>query len=587
MRRVAGVCVVAFVLVALAGGATASVYDGVAAWWHMDYGASGVIANPNDIRDARDWYNPGGYKATSVLNTPSWTTAGVPAYGPAGGRTLGGRAMEFTPSGSAGGQDGFEVSNLRLGGDHTLFCRFKWDGASTPSNHHTLYSNGFNYGSNLGTLVRFIGSDGSADPAVYYGNHMLTAGWNNLAGNTWYDLAVVFDDNGANDTITFYLHPEGGTLQTAVKSVDWLGGGVDTSQGTRVGYESSGHSNWFSGLMESMAVWDSALSTDEVRAAFGSPDPMWTVGFNTDNNLNFPTESAVDKDYTIGEPWGELPRAVVEYSTTHNHVEVHFDATAEQAALGYVFHLDTDGVRAPGLPLTVAVNGQALGTKTVVANSDHEWYVPSSALNAGSNTLSLQYNGPFIDYGAGGTYATWDWMELSGSWQIGLDNDTSTEFRSEHDIPTDDFYVTDRVWDAGDNRWEWPNFEQAVSAGDTDTYIHFALSDEMTKYSYLLSFEALWAENSETAFDVSLNGVNILASSGALGLYEVPIPWGSYLMQAGDNVIQFEFTDTRPDHRWIVWDWVRLEVQNDQAPEPATLSLLGLGGLALLRRRRK
>jgi len=583
MRRAASVWIAAGVVLGLACGATAGVYDDVKAWWHLDLADSGVITNAGDIRDARDWFNPGGYKATSVQGTPEWTTA-VPSQGPGGGQIYGGRGMDFTPAVDTGGNvtpDGFHVSGtdgLALAGDATLLFRLNWRGYPSDQTSTWIYRNA--YGADQGWLFGLVGADASPAllryrTATQGGSLMPTTAWE-TEENTWYDLAVVVDENGSNDTVTFYRWEQGSEFQKATFNVN---ANFDAISGlsTSIGFESTSGINGrksLDGIIENLAVWDRALSESEIHEAIGSPDPLWSLGIDGDSNVNFNNESSAGNDYTIGEPWGKLSRALTQYG--NSQVDIHFDASAEQAALPYVFHLDTDGCRNPGLPATVLVNGQPLVAQQVVSNTDYQWYVRPELLQTGTNTLSLRYDGPYIGYGDGGTYATWDWLELGGSWQIGYDNGTSTEFSSEHDV-ADDFYVTDP---------NWKHFEQAVSLAEPDTYIHFFLSDEIAEHSFLLSFEALWAENNQTAFDVLLNGTTIRSSAGDLGLYQVPIDWHSRLMESGENILQFHFTDPRADHRWIIWDWVRLEVQGDRLPEPTSLSLLGLGALALLRRRR-
>ena len=698
--------------------ASGSVYDDVTAWWHLDYADSGTAA-AGEVRDARTWYSGGAYAATSVQGTPEWTTA-VPSSGrgPAGGQVYGGRGLDFTPAVDGGGNvapDGFYVSNLALGGDATLVTRFKWDGYPSDQSSAWMYNNA--YGNDQGWLLGLTSGDASPQLLRYRstgGSVSPDPGWTTTPG-VWYDLAVVVDENGSSDTVTYYRWEEGGNLQSASFAVDANFDSVG-SGGTRVGFESTSGTNGrkaFDGVMEHLAVWNRALDANEVAHAFGSPNPIGAIGIDTNNSENFNMESAAGNTYIAGEPWGKLSRALTEYG--NSQIDIYVGVTAEQAALPYIFHLDTNGGSAPTFPIAVLVNGVSLGTQDVPSNGDAEWIV-RNGLVAGANTISLRYAGS-----GGGNYITWDWMELTGAWQVGTDNNSAGEFEGEW-LVGDNFYATDpnlkhlerahthgdpdinlhfdlsdeladhaflyttRVvqqgggaehpfdilvngilaasyptqpnntqidvpirsdWlQAGDNvitvryqgtsshsQWDfhrlqprndsmetenywmlgfdndstaefasegaapddfdigdfnWQHFERAVTVSDLFTNIHFPLSAEQALHSFRLAFEVYSPENPDTGFEVYLNDVLLLADLGSHGeLFSLDIPWQDWLMQPGDNVLTMRWDDQAGRSNWIQWDWIRLDMLDERVPEPCTLSLLALGGLALLRRRRR
>ncbi len=560
------------VAIALPMAARAGVYDDVAAWWHLDYGASGTITTPSDIRDQRDWYNHATHAASSIHGTPAWTTTGVPEFGPAGGRTYGGRAIDL----GIGGSSGYSVNDLSVTGDATVFVRFKWDDTLSDLSASTLYFNGFGHSANQGWMLRLNGAN--ANPQLYYGTgHTSTAGWTTTSGQ-WCDLAMVLDENGANDTVTFYRNTEGGAFEQVSQTMDWFGGEVNSTE-TRVGYEGTNYRH-FGGQIETVAIWDRALDVNEVHAAIGSPDSLWSMGIDNHNNLDFRNESgSLPTTYTLGQPWGDLSRAVTQYGVSE--FEVQFEATAEQAALPFVYHLDTDGVRSPGLPLTASINGNFLGTKNVTTNQDYEWYIEAGQLTTGTNTLRLEYTGPSISHGDGGTYACWDWMEMAGSWQLGYDNGTQTEFITEGGAP-DDFYVTDP---------EWQHLERAVTDSDPSIRLHFNLSDELANspddYYFVYTSEVISQGGGYHPLDISVNGTLLKSFPASPDHTKFSVSILSSLLNPGDNVIEL-LKGNIGSGGWAQFDFHRFEVF--LIPEPTTFALAALGfacTVGLLGRRRR
>jgi hypothetical protein len=557
--------------------ARAGVYDNVTAWWQFDKAASGTISTATDIRDARAWYNTGNYKATAIEGTPEWT-ATVPARGPGGGQTFGGRGMLFSPAtdGTNVSPDGFLVNNLALAGDVALVTRFKWDGYAADVNDAWIYGNGFDFATDKGWLLGLSGTNGN--PFLLHGqNYAFSVPWTTTAGK-WYDLAIVLDDNGAGGAIKVYRWEEGGNIQSwTPSSPSAYTGLVNTTSGTRVGFEDNGGNarKAFKGTIENLAVWNRTLSTAEVHEAFGWPNPSWTLGIDNNGNLDFNTEGAVDADYTIGQPWGEAPCAVTQYGGADDRkFNINFQVTAQQAALNQVFHLDTAGARSPNFPLTVSLNGRTLDSRLVTGNRDYEWLLPAGSLQAGSNRLTLEYTGPTISWADGGNYVIWDWMELGGAWQVGYDDNSQAEFSAEGAAPND-YYVTDPVW---------KHLERALTHGQPDTRLHFSLSPELARYDFDYTFEFTGQSiASGIPIDVLINDqllANIPASNNGT-VVNLVIP--SSMLLVGDNAIRLVWAGG--DSGYTQFDYHRLQVH---IPEPASIVLaaLGLVGIVVRRRRR-
>ncbi len=115
------------VVLGISGGQVeAGINDTATAWWHFNYASSGLIADANQIRDARTCYTPGGYKGTSLYGTPQGTSTAF-GDGPAGGQNYGGRSLLFTPAADGSGNvttEWVDRSNLTLAGASPAILSF-------------------------------------------------------------------------------------------------------------------------------------------------------------------------------------------------------------------------------------------------------------------------------------------------------------------------------------------------------------------------------------------------------------------------------------------------------------------------------
>jgi len=568
----------------VSGAARAGVYDDAAAWWHFDYDPNqNGLAETDEIRDQRDWgttatKGASGKHATAVrgqAGAPHWTNS--TAFRPAGGQEYGGKSISFQtavdPATSNCWPDTFLVSNLGLAGSATLLTRFRWDGYPTELEKVSwLYNNALEWNAYRGWL---FGVRSNAFPRLsLYTQRSEVMMDVSLTNGVWYDVAVVLTDGSAvtNDTIEFYLWRQNGALSyrkvatTVVTNSIGTGGTIIGCEASPTGYATSNARKSFVGEVNHLAVWNRALSYNEVMEAFGNPQPLFQVGIKNNKAEDLRAEYETDSEYWPGEPWHTMRRAV---TATDPEATLKIPLNALQTNLNYVFHLKTLNTSQPyqKAKLQLAVNATTNVALSAGQSQDLFWPVPKEQLVGGTNTFTLRH--------VGGTspFVTFDWLELGGSWQVGLDNlSAGSDFEIEGSVG-DDFYITDP---------NWKHLERAVVQGsDSNTVLHFVLSSEMVTnatFSYTTRI-VQQGRNPDTLpvppypFSIGVNGrILYQSATGVPDNTLVSIPFQPGDLRPGENSINLMFNST---NGWLQFDFHRLNVATWELPWPGgTLFML-------------
>ncbi len=267
----------------LGSSAMASVFDDVTAWWKFDYADSGQVTSASQIIDS----SGNGHHATAITNsstTPewelSWTT--VPAIGPSGLPAVGTeqRGLQFKPvvtvSNPAGADTvsaGTFYTPFSVSGSATFVTRLTWDGRVTDDNvQGWLINNGL-----TGPGGWLLGFSNTNNLSYYVASATGATTTTAIATNTWYDLAVVLNDadGDGTGTVTFYLVPENGAMsvETFTNCTIRQTSGAWIRIGSEAGGEGNGNMRKaFSGVVDYIAIWDRALSSEEVRELL-TPEP--------------------------------------------------------------------------------------------------------------------------------------------------------------------------------------------------------------------------------------------------------------------------------------------------------------------------
>ncbi|MFO7936598.1 MAG: hypothetical protein R6V06_03210 [Kiritimatiellia bacterium] len=556
-----------FLLVALTGGwcclpAFGSVYDDVTAWWHFDYDANqNGLAELAEVRDQRDWGTAaeggaGGYHATAVsgsLGSPSWTNEAVSA---AGGNLYGRMSMQFNPvtNSTQCFPDAVGVTNLTLKGSATIVTRFRWDGYAVNETRMVwAYNNGFTYGDNIGWLFGVRENYSVNRLAMFVGQttfYMTSAA---VETGKWYEAAVVLTDNGPGDTDTveMFLWPQDDTVHYQNKIASTVTNAADETKGTFIGvegptsdYAGANAEKAFKGAVNHIAVWDRALSYDEVMEAFCHPQPLLQVGVaNAGVGDLRDLSERNSNDYLPHDPWHTMPQWV---SAGNRDATVKIPLAQHQSLLDQAVHLKVRTDDGQNGRLALIVNSVTNETQTARNGADLHWCVTADQLVAGTNSFVLRYKGGPAEQ------IRFDHLAIGGSWQVGYADDSYAEFSNQLDVP-DDFYVTVP---------DWLRCERAVglTQSETNTFLHFFMSEELAS-RYLFSYSVkLISQSEEDAlpFSIDLNGEllenHVPVANGTVVTVPIEQP-----LKAGKNVIAFRYDSGSSG--WMCFDYHRLTMR--------------------------
>ena len=575
---------------ALALVARAGVYDDTAVWWHLDYApdypAVTNVAKLSDIRDQRNWSATSGIGYPTAIGGedggPLWTNAPVDC--PAGGQAYG-LSLHFRQITNELYQlkpDAIQFSDLKLGGSSTIVTRFLWDGryfaSDTPD---WIYNNSLAWGDKLGWMFGVRHNGGGNCLGMYVGNTEIRGPA--VESNVWYDAAAVLTENGPGSVDTVELFLWGANTNTVLytrqitdavtNAVGGYGGVIGCEASPSASYASATNSNagkCFKGLINHLALWDRALSYDEVLEAFCFPQPLFQIGINNGRADELRVEGETDPVFNAGDPWHTMPWAVSS-TPSRRAVTLNIPITNVQLNCNYVFHLKTEKTDASkSAKLLLSVNGQANAAREALRvhpGQDYFWPIAKERLVDGINAFTLSYeNGP-------AAWVMFDWMELGGAWQAGKDDNSASNDFAQENLAGDHFYVTDP---------DWKHLERAVVQGaDSNTVLHFALSPEMKDTASFVYTTRVISQGSGTGttplppypFCIAVNGdIRYRSEEGVPDGTYIDIPFAPGELRSGMNDINLMFNSP---NGWLQFDFHRLNVNLWELPNASgtTLSL--------------
>ena len=290
--------------------------------------------------------------------------------------------------------------------------------------------------------------------------------------NTWVDLAVVVGNGklrvGVATPASLTSHNNNPTIAFDEKPM-WTGNcalldddnyrffclnGQQTYAEAGKGADTSS----FSGSVQQLAIWDRALSDQEVMAAFGMPRPaIFRIGFDNDASNEFGGARSGNTQTIDGlDSWQNIANTMKAGDTW----TINFKALRDEANLPQIFSIKSLNGSAAA-QIEAKLNGTSLGEGRVAANSHAFWPVASNIVIRGANTLEIKRKDvktrDFLI----------DAMELGGSLGVGKITTSSTD-----DGRVDPESIKTGVPSAADpNTQHWPT-KLEPSTGIKDLRFH-------------------------------------------------------------------------------------------------------------------
>ena len=242
---------------------------------------------------------------------------------------------------------------------------------AVPGVYGYFYNNGLDWGNWSGYQVGVArnGSNTSgtnlilgiciAHTQYYFGSLMLTT-------NEWYDVAFIVNDAGKDaegqdltDSVTAVLCSKAHGFKYQAQNISTNAyttykvfgqirfgseGGYtamsDYYNATKASNINNGNATKsFNGQIHQVAVWDRALTVDEVAAAFGHPNnTVMGVGIADGTSDEFAADGEGSRDWTLNEAWHDMAASV---DAAHPDLTVRFTPAANNVELVHALHLRT------------------------------------------------------------------------------------------------------------------------------------------------------------------------------------------------------------------------------------------------------
>ena len=556
-------------------------------WWKLDKDIDGNgTATAGEIRGVRTWGtdaapaagNPALSRITTE-NAPKWRQRAV--LKPARGETVSSDCLAFEPEWQVleSGEKQVRPAQMNfkaaaMAGSMTVLARVRLTQDFTDATEQFLYNNAHKYATNRDQGGRMFGFFKSDDvqtfvPRIFGGQRYASANIP-MKTNTWYDIAYTYapgtDAQGVDAISVVVADDEHGvrTWSGTVLTNQFL----QVERNVRIGGQSESDTwvTWqnangtdtaggawrkmFCGDLHELAVWNRALSTDEILLAMGWPRALFGAGTADGTAGEFAPAGSGSYDAPSGAPWHDIAGTL---DSSHRSLAVRFAPPLNWHGMPQAFRLRPAAVGdgTESAKVSLALNGKSLGEGEVSTGEDTWWWIGASQIAAGENTLTLTLR-------SGDPAVAIDKMDISGSWAaVSVSGDA---FPQENDTTSKDFYVGDR---------RMAHITRAVTgnAAHVKNRLHFWMPPELAaRYEFRLSFYVVNC-GTGSAFKMNLNGV----SQGSWTSLDykgktIELVFAPGTLEGGWNVIEPERTAG-----WTQFSFYRVKMRDPNAATILTI----------------
>ena len=320
---------------------------------------------------------------------------------------------------------------------------------------------------------------------------------------------------------------------TMARANTWLGAqsGITSVQDFSTISDNNGK-KYFCGSIRRVAVWNRALTADEVREAFGRPRPdIVRIGVANGSADEFASDAAVTATVDALGPWCGFPASL----RAGDVRSVAFSLSANETNMPQLLRIKTLTGGGSGT-LRVSLNGTAVASKLIAAGQTFVATLPKKLFVAGANTLTLMRtdaNGAAVDI---------DSLAIGGSWQVGKVDKKASEFTYSVPLMMYDTYVNSYMWNRAAN---------AKTSGTSTITLYVTVPEEAVA-RYGMRYETRTENTYEltttpnTKLTISANGVTKQEFTGIAGdkvWKDIAIDFAPGELYAGVNTIKLAVTN--------------------------------------------